>query len=316
MALYLNRKFLVAFFSLTFELIIFLFSSSFTVKENFLIDTGSKQIKNLLLTESQPQLSFNSKDLKNSFISCNSNENYSVTCLQNNVSVQFNKSNYRSTDLNFAYPYFHLIYTGIGVDHMNINLVNLASTGLIVGDEIGVFDDIYCVGSAVIEEKNINENSISIPASANEKIEPKPNGYIEGNKITLKTYRSGTVYLLYFQTVNNSTNIFERGGSMFALVDFSRSEKQSIPEGTEETKIYPNPFDALLRIEVNLSEAQQLDCEIFDIAGKLVKTLFKGISEGQQLLVWDGKDDRKNQVIPGIYFCRVNNSTTKIIYRK
>ncbi len=221
------------------------------------------------------------------------------------------------TSLNFAYPYFHLVYSGFGIDHMNINLVNLATTGLIVGDEIGVFDSIYCVGSAVIEEKNIKENSLSIPASANENLETKPNGYIEGHKITLKTYRSGIIYLLYYQTVNNSKNIFEKGGSMFALVDFLRSEKENTPEDSKETiKIYPNPFSTSIRIEFNLPKAQHLSCEIFDIAGKRIKSLYSGMAEGQQLLVWNGKDDMTNQVSPGVYFCRLNNRTTKIIYCK
>lgn len=58
--------------------------------------------------------------------------------------------------------YFPLAYTGKGVDHMNINLVNLKLTGLKVGDEVGVFDGIYCIGAALIEEKHMQDNSISI----------------------------------------------------------------------------------------------------------------------------------------------------------
>ena len=119
--------------------------------------------------------------------------------------------------------YFHKVFYGNGLDHMNINLVAIDSTGLMTGDEIGVFDGIYCVGSAVIKDQNMQDNNLSIAASVNDTIESSPNGYIEGHNISLLAYRDGVVYQLYFQTVNDSQDIFERRGSMFALVDFSKS---------------------------------------------------------------------------------------------
>ena len=104
---------------------------------------------------------------------------------------------------------------------------------------------------------------------------------------------------------------------MFALVDLSRSEEQSPIDGSSENpKIYPNPFDTSIRIELSLLKGQQLKCEIFDVTGKLIKTIYEGDAEGQQLLIWDGKDNRKHQVAPGLYFCRVNQTITKIIYLK
>jgi len=214
-------------------------------------------------------------------------------------------------------PYFPLIYTGYGIDHMNINLVNLSKTGLLAGDEIGVFDGENCVGSAVIQNKNIEDNSLSIPASANEKDEVNPNGYIDGHKIVLKSYRSGVVYVLYFETVNNTNSLFERGGSMFALIDFTRSQPEVDPNSEDfSAKIYPNPFADVLRIEVSMKTARDLNCTIYDITGKLVKTLYRGPSNGQQLILWDGRDDRNHEVTTGIYFCRVNELTTKIIFRR
>jgi hypothetical protein len=316
MTFYIDRNTLTDIFTLTFGCIVFILSSSLTYDKSFLVESSSEQIKSSDISEFAQEHSFNPETQDRMFRPINFNESGSVIYFLNTISCQLNDETHISAVFNIAYPYFPLIYNGYGVDHMNINLVNLALTGLNVGDEIGVFDGNYCVGSTVIEQKNIIENSLSIPASANESIDTKPNGYIEGHKIMLKTYRAGIVYLLYFQTVNNSTDIFEKGSSMFALIDFSRSEPQTTPEGTEEIKIYPNPFDTNLRIEISISQGQQLNCEIFDITGKLIRTLYKGISEGQQLLIWDGKDDRNHDVSPGVYFCRLNQSTTKIVYCK
>ena len=314
MAFYTDRKPFPEIHTLTFGLIIFCLSSSLTYDETFPPESSPEQLNGFCNSGFIPEQPNNQENQDRLFIPFNLNENDSVLNLQNTTSNQSNKAIFNSNALISAYPYFPLIYSGFGIDHMNINLVNLALTGLIVGDEIGVFDGNSCVGSAVIEEKDIIENSLSIPASANENTDTKPNGYIEGHKITLKTYRAGIVYLLFFQPVNNSTDTFARGGSLFAFIDFARSEQETTPDGSEGIKIYPNPFVANLRIEISLSQGLQLNCEIFDITGKLIKTLYKGISEGQQLLIWDGKDNRNHEVSRGVYFCRVNQTTTKIIY--
>lgn len=296
MTLYTKKRFSTTIFTLIFEFIVFILSSSFTEKKSFWYSSKMERINNYGLSELQSEYSLNTENKESNFIRI-SDGNNSIS--------------------NVEQPYFPLIYSGFGVDHMNINIVNLLFTGLNIGDEIGVFDGNYCVGSAIVEEKNLKENGLSIPASANENNETKPNGYIEGHKITLKAYRSGVVFLLYFQTVNNSTDIFERWGSMFALVDFSRSEKENPSENSfENPKIYPNPFETSIRIEVNLSKNQPLNCEIFDVAGRLIKTIYMGMAEGQQLLIWDGKDNRMHPVSAGFYLCRVNGSTTKIIYLK
>jgi hypothetical protein len=316
MTIYIARKPLTKIFTLTFGCFVFLLSSALTYNETLPLEKDSEQIKGSCIFESIQELSFNPENRDRLFIPIDSEETWSAINSQNTTSNLSIKTTYVSSFFNSAYPYFPLAYTGFGVDHMNINLVNLALTGLIVGDEIGVFDGIYCVGSAVIQEKNLIENSLSIPASANESTDTKPNGYIDGHKVTLKTYRAGIIYLLYFQTVNNSTDTFERGSSMFALIDFNRSEEQTIPEGSENIKIYPNPFATNLRIEISISQGQQLNCEIFDITGKLIKTLYEGPSEGQQLLIWDGKDYLNNEVATGVYFCRLNQSTYKILFYK
>lgn len=214
-----------------------------------------------------------------------------------------------------ALPYFPKIYSGIGIDHMNINLVNLKVTGLNIGDEIGVFDGQYCVGSMVLSEENMTENSMSIPSSANDSLINSPNGYISGHKISLKAYRNGRVYLLYFQTVNNSVDIFEKGGSMFALVDLSRSTGQFLTESNKSIKIYPNPFTSVLKIEIIIPQKENLTVSIYDINGKTVFQLFEGMFVGNLSLSWNGNDSSQRKVAPGVYFCKVNDTILGIIYQ-
>lgn len=213
--------------------------------------------------------------------------------------------------------YFPLAYSGNGVDHMNINLVALDKTGIEIGDEIGVFDGDLCAGAAIIEDKHIKENSISIPASANDRTEYKPNGYTPGHKITLKLYRKDIVYILYFVTVNNSRDIFEKNESMFALIDFSKSTSTSLFLNQKEINLYPNPFNHSIKIEIYLSQPQKLVCEIFDINGNNIRTFIPDYAEANNRLIeftWDGKNNDGQRVAYGIYFCRTNQTITKIIF--
>lgn len=211
--------------------------------------------------------------------------------------------------------YFTPVYTGNGVDHMNINLVNLNQTGLASGDEIGIFDGIYCVGDAVINDNEMADNTISIAASANDTIESKPNGFIEGHTIVLKLYRAGMVYVLNYQIVNNTKNIFERNGSMFALVNFTQSVDLETPNPEETVKLYPNPFDNQLTIQVTLPQRMTLNVDIFDQRGVLIRNLYHAEESGQVTVTWDGKDGNMRTLPSGIYFCRINGVTKKVIFK-
>jgi hypothetical protein len=229
------------------------------------------------------------------------------------INLSFNSS-LNGKETSTFLSYFPKIYSGAGIEKMNINLVNLKSTGLEIGDEIGVFDGKYCVGAMTITENHMLENSINITSSANDSLITSPNGFIEGHKITLKVYRAGKVYLLNFQTVNNSQDIFENRGSMFALVDFSRSTGHFIADYLEKINIYPNPFNTVLHIEITIPNSGDVTVTIIDINGKLIRTLHEEIMTGVIQAVWDGKDNNQHQVPPGVYFCRINQSIFRIIY--
>lgn len=215
-----------------------------------------------------------------------------------------------------SYPYFIPVFTGNGIDHMNINLISLNLTGLKAGDEIGIFDGIYCVGAAVISDKNMTDNYISITASANDTIANEPDGYIDGHTITLKLYRDGIVYELYFQAVNNTSDVFVRNGSMFAFVDVSQSTGQPSENKEKTIKLFPNPFDDQLTINMTFPEKTTIEIRIYNQNGVLTRMLYTGEVIGEINVIWDGKDDYQVEVPSGTYYCRINRNTSKIIFKR
>jgi hypothetical protein len=72
---------------------------------------------------------------------------------------------------------------------------------------------------------------------------------------------------------------------------------------------FPNPFnpETQIRLDVPLSTTAQL--QVFDIQGRLVRTLLDGsISAGAHMLSWNGRDDAGQAVGSGVYFYRFRSA--------
>jgi hypothetical protein len=69
---------------------------------------------------------------------------------------------------------------------------------------------------------------------------------------------------------------------------------------------YPNPFNPTTVITFTLPERLFVNLSIFDLKGRLVKTLVdEPLAAGFKDVTWDGRDRRGNAVSSGVYFCRL-----------
>lgn len=67
----------------------------------------------------------------------------------------------------------------------------------------------------------------------------------------------------------------------------------------------PNPFTERTSLMFSLPNSSDVRIEIFDIAGRLVRTLESGVlAAGEHEIVWTGRDDGGAEAASGIYFCR------------
>ena len=75
-----------------------------------------------------------------------------------------------------------------------------------------------------------------------------------------------------------------------------------IPDKYTLLQNYPNPFNPETTIEFGLPKAGFVEIAIYDINGKLVKTL---VSEQRQAgnfwIKWDARDESGNRVSSGVY---------------
>jgi hypothetical protein len=263
---------------------------------------------------------------KNNIINFKPGEGYNVN-VTSDCTLTINDVGIKSQEIipEIAAPtHFLPSHPGNGTDHMNINLVNLAESGILDGDEIGVFDGNICVGSAQIQNHQsliVNRNSISIPVSASDEIEGK-NGFTDGNPITLKLFRNGAEYPVTLQPLNRSANVFEKGESLFAMVDLATGIERFTGSEVPEINVYPNPFSDEINIEIKLTKDSEVQVEVLNQLGQRVKiiTAMHLLPEGLHKLKWDGKNAGNGEVAQGIYHLKINVDEIeihkKIIYSK
>jgi bacillopeptidase F (M6 metalloprotease family) len=84
---------------------------------------------------------------------------------------------------------------------------------------------------------------------------------------------------------------------------------------------YPNPFNPVTTIEMNLVVAGQANLNIFNTKGQLVKTLVNDVLEaGVNYATWNGTDNNDTPVTSGIYFYQLETgsqtTTRKMIMLK
>jgi hypothetical protein len=72
---------------------------------------------------------------------------------------------------------------------------------------------------------------------------------------------------------------------------------------------HPNPFNPLTCIEFSLGERARVTLRVYDISGKVVKTLVQEtMPAGRHAATWNGGDESGRPVASGIYVCRLEAS--------
>jgi hypothetical protein len=147
--------------------------------------------------------------------------------------------------------------------------------------------------------------------------------------ITLKYNTQGILlWVRYYGPFNNSYNrasdiaidgsniVYVTGGSAGSgtgldYLTIKYVEGQGIEENHEllsvqpvALKIYPNPAKTLVAIRYSLSAESKVSLQLYDISGRLVKTLVNEQKNlGNYSLIWNGTDENNRKVGEGVYFC-------------
>ncbi|HID42598.1 MAG TPA: T9SS type A sorting domain-containing protein, partial [Archaeoglobaceae archaeon] len=94
-------------------------------------------------------------------------------------------------------------------------------------------------------------------------------------------------------------------------------KEKTIPKRTVLLQNYPNPFNAETWIPFKLAEAREVIIKIYDIRGKLIRTLNLGEKEaGNYAAYWNGKNRVGEKVSSGVYFYTLSSEIKKFVVSK
>ena len=162
--------------------------------------------------------------------------------------------------------YFSVSYEGNGIDHMNINIVELNETNLQVGDEIAVFDGKICVGALKLTENDFNNNAVSIPASASDL--NGINGFTNGNSIELKVWKNETNEEdKLIPNIIEGEITFNKQASVFVLLN---NQSTNVKDEFNNLKIdmYPNPANNNVTVRFSVLPQEGTKINLLDAIGK------------------------------------------------
>ncbi|MBW6515958.1 MAG: carboxypeptidase regulatory-like domain-containing protein, partial [Candidatus Cloacimonetes bacterium] len=77
---------------------------------------------------------------------------------------------------------------------------------------------------------------------------------------------------------------------------------------------YPNPFNAETTISFAIIEEGQVTLDIYNIIGQRVRRLLQEeLQPGLHSIIWDGKNDSKQEISSGIYFYRLQRNDSSVV---
>ncbi|MEJ2720730.1 MAG: FlgD immunoglobulin-like domain containing protein [bacterium] len=85
-----------------------------------------------------------------------------------------------------------------------------------------------------------------------------------------------------------------------------------------DVSVIPNPFNPSTRIHFDLDHPTHVEINIYDVTGRLVRSLAGSrFAAGHQAVRWDGRDTNGNAAASGVYFARVRtagiNTTVRLV---
>ncbi|WP_297092238.1 C39 family peptidase [uncultured Draconibacterium sp.] len=243
-------------------------------------------------------------------------EGYKIKVSQNDTLWIFGAYN-KSSQIRPAFvlpEFFNRVYQGNGVDHMNLNIADLPVDELAEGDELAVYDGSLCVGAVSLQKHHLQQGIVSIPVSAADN-SGMP-GFTEGHSYELHWWQQATNSRQVLSPVLVSgPEVFAKHES--ALLSLAQNGLTPVDLLLSESgiKLYPNPFNEELTIEVSNLVDTRLDITVLNQLGQLVSAIAnkQQVSEGLHHWVWKGTNAAGQEVNPGVYYIQVTANDKTVI---
>jgi hypothetical protein len=133
-----------------------------------------------------------------------------------------------------------------------------------------------------------------------------------GTLLGTASYNAGVVpsSTLWFADNHSSSNFLNAWFDDFRIAGCPIVTDMPMGESPARTALRflasPNPFGPRADVRLDLATKTRLDLEVYDVSGRLVRTLASGDEDaGSRVFSWDGRNGRGETVSAGVYFVRM-----------
>jgi hypothetical protein len=134
-------------------------------------------------------------------------------------------------------------------------------------------------------------------------------GNVLGQMASLALDANGRAHMAFYeidaQAVNSTGDILYASGPMPPTA--VSTDLASVPLQSSLSPGFPNPFNAQVVLPYTIGEAGHTRLAMFDMTGRLVRTLVSGHRDaGSHRVTWDGRDEAGRRVASGVYLARLH----------
>jgi len=193
-------------------------------------------------------------------------------------------------------------------------------------------EDIYLLPEMVVQIHNLDgiscqytlENGVStynLIVSGDDPTTDEIDGFKENEVFQVKVYSPLGDQLFRVKYLDRDGNEVERVSfqsheTLVLKVEQIEAEEEILPDRVTLFANYPNPFNPETTIKFYLTKREQVELQVFNINGQLVKTIYRGtLSEGIHTFKWDGVSDQGNIVSSGVYLIVLRYSKGNLTQR-
>ena len=126
---------------------------------------------------------------------------------------------------------------------------------------------------------------------------------------TLPGNASGSSVRVYDVDGNGLSEVIISGNNETRIYEYQVGieEDKKLPNQSSTFDVHPNPFSNVLDIRFNPQFTGELTVNVYDVSGRLIRSIYCGSTEGCNALTWYGDDNNGRRVPQGIYFIRIEH---------
>lgn len=177
----------------------------------------------------------------------------------------------------------------------------------VAGCSMGIIDDlIYCAGGYSPAPGGLYNSVMVYDISTDSWTVDNFQISAERQWMAAAEYEGRLYVIGGFDSVNLAVDVVEEIIPL-GPVGIDAPDPISVPANFSLEQNYPNPFNPTTTIKLTVPEAAEVNLSIYDIMGRMVRTLInENLPAGNHSVLWDGKDEAGNLLSSGIYFYRLH----------